>query len=116
MERISRLSSAIVLSLSLLGPLLAEESKIPAREVYVIPFSHLDLWWGGTEKKNALSRGNRVISRAVQLAKADSRFRFLIEANLFLANYVDSHRGDGDLADLKRLVSNGQIRDRAQMD
>ena len=33
-------------------------------EVYVVPFSHLDLYWGGTQEE-CLSRSNRIISRAV---------------------------------------------------
>jgi hypothetical protein len=33
-------------------------------DVYVIPFSHLDLFWAGT-REECLSRGNFIITKAV---------------------------------------------------
>ena len=107
MARAFRLPSLVASFLLTVGVLSAESS--PAiRDVYVIPFSHLDLWWGGT-KEECLSRGNRVIGKAVQMAKPDPNFRFLIEADIFLANYVDTRRGSSELTDLKELVRKGQI-------
>lgn len=76
--------------------------------VYVIPFSHLDLFWAGTEEE-CLSRGNRIIARALEIANQHPEFRFLIESNNFLANYAESHQGSRELEELKGLVMEGRI-------
>src|SRR5579871_5989596 len=78
------------------------------REVYVVPFSHLDFFWGGT-REECLARGNRIIAKAIGIAKRDSSFRFLLEDDDFVANYVESHRNSPDLDDFKRLVKEGHI-------
>ena len=80
----------------------------PGGEVYVVPFSHLDLFWAGT-REECLSRGNRIISKAVGLAQRQPEFRFLIEDEVFVANFVETHRGLPELAELKRLVKAGRI-------
>jgi len=87
-----------------------EATKQPAgsSDVYVIPFSHLDLFWAGT-REECLSRGNRIITKAIQIAKQHSEFRFLLEDEVFVANYVESLRGSTELNDLKRLVKEGRI-------
>ncbi len=77
-------------------------------EVYVIPFSHLDLFWGGT-REECLNRGNRIIARALALARNYPDFRFLIEDNVFAADFVESHRGSPEVEELKRLVKAGRI-------
>ncbi len=79
-----------------------------ASQVYVVPFSHLDLYWGGTQE-GCLSRGNRIITRAIQLAQAHPEFRFLIEDEVFVANFVESERGTPELETLKRLVKQGRV-------
>ncbi|MCX6634200.1 MAG: hypothetical protein NT090_03810, partial [Acidobacteria bacterium] len=79
-----------------------------AAEVYIVPFSHLDLFWGGT-REECLSRGNRIITKAIQLAERHPEFRFLLEDNVFVANFVDSNRGTPELDSLKRLVKEGRI-------
>ncbi len=80
----------------------------PQTEVYFTPFSHLDLFWGGT-REECLARGNGIIAQAVKLAKQFADFRFLLEDNVFVANYVDSHKGAPELEDFKRLVKAGRI-------
>ena len=87
----------------LLAPLLPA-----ARDVYVVPFSHLDFFWGGT-REECLARGNRIIAKAVRIAKEHPDFRFLLEDEDFVANYVESHAGTADLEDLKQLVREGRI-------
>jgi alpha-mannosidase len=79
-----------------------------ARAVYVVPFSHLDFFWGGT-REECLARGNRIIAKAIRLADQYPDFRFLLEDNDFVANYVESHTGTDDLALFKRLVKDGRI-------
>src|SRR5512136_125039 len=59
-------------------------------EVYFTPFSHLDFFWGGT-REECLARGNGIISQAIRLAGQSAAFRFLLEDDVFVANYVDSH-------------------------
>jgi alpha-mannosidase len=77
-------------------------------DVYVVPFSHFDLFWAGT-KQECLSRGNRIITRAVQLATQYPDFRFLVEDEVWVANYLESHSGLPEVEALKQLVRKGQI-------
>jgi len=77
-------------------------------DVYVVPFSHFDLFWAGT-KQECLSRGNRIITKAVQLATQYPEFRFLVEDEVWMANYLESHHGLPEVDALKRLVRKGQI-------
>ena len=85
------------------------QSAAPRKaDVYLVPFSHLDLFWGGTEEED-LSRGNRIIARAMQLAQEHPEFRFLLEDDDFVANYMDIHQGAPEAETLKRLVKAGQI-------
>lgn len=77
-------------------------------EIYFTPFSHLDLFWGGT-REECLARGNGIIAKAIQLAKQSPKFRFLLEDNIFVANYVDTHPGSPEVEELKRLVKEGRI-------
>ncbi len=77
-------------------------------EVYVVPFSHLDLFWAGT-REECLSRGNRIIVKAVRMAERHPQFRFLIEDNVWLAQFADTHPRSPDLELLKRLVKEGRI-------
>src|SRR5574340_163303 len=60
------------------------------QQVYVVPFSHLDLFWAGT-REECLSRGNRIIARAIQIAEQHPEFKFLIESDNFLANFAETH-------------------------
>ena len=78
------------------------------RDVYFVPFSHLDFFWGGT-REECLARGNRIIAKAVRLAGQYPQFRFLIEDEDFVANYLESHAGSAEVTDLKRLVKEGRI-------
>jgi alpha-mannosidase len=77
-------------------------------EVYVVPFSHLDLYWAGT-REECLSRGNRIIAKAVQMATRYPQFRFLLEDEVFVADFVETHTGSPELEQLKRLVKEGRI-------
>jgi len=79
-----------------------------ATEVYVVPFSHLDFFWGGT-REECLARGNRIIAKAIQIANEHPEFRFLIEDEDFVANYAETHPGSPELESLKALVKQGRI-------
>jgi alpha-mannosidase len=102
---VTRSSRFAILGLLLLLPLL-----VPAAEpdVYVVPFSHLDLYWAGT-REECLSRGNRIITKAMHMAEQHPEFRFLIEDEVWMANYMETHRGSPEVDRLKQLVKQGRI-------
>jgi alpha-mannosidase len=86
----------------------AEQPHPGGTDVYVVPFSHLDLYWACTQEE-CLSRGNFLISKAIQLAKQNPQYRYLLETEVFVSNFVDSHRGTAELRDFKQLVKQGRI-------
>jgi Glycosyl hydrolases family 38 N-terminal domain/Glycosyl hydrolases family 38 C-terminal domain/Glycosyl hydrolases family 38 C-terminal beta sandwich domain len=100
--------SLILLTLLLPAVLTAQHNSAPNREIYVVPFSHLDLYWGGTQEE-CLSRGNRIITRAIQLAGQHPEFRFLLEDNVFVANFVNAMKGSPELDAFRGLVKDGRI-------
>jgi hypothetical protein len=67
----------ILVIVQLSNGLRAQQLPSVKSKVYVIPFSHLDLYWACTQEE-CLSRGNYIISKAIQLAKDDPSFRFVI--------------------------------------
>lgn len=106
-----RLPWLIILCLAPLHLLEAQSTNGGERsqiEVYLAPFSHLDFFWGGT-REECLARGNRIIAKAINLAKEHPEFRFLLEDDDFVANYVETHPGAPELDDFKRLVREGRI-------
>jgi hypothetical protein len=52
----------------------AGQANPGASEVFIIPFSRLHLFWAGTEEE-CLSRGNRIITKAIQLSRSDRTVR-----------------------------------------
>ena len=100
----------ILVLLSAIYPtvLIAQQVSPAQHEVYIVPFSHLDLYWAGTQEE-CLSRGNRIITKAIGLAERYPDFRFLLEDDDFVADFVDGHRGTPDLEAFKRLVKQGRI-------
>jgi hypothetical protein len=77
-------------------------------EVYLIPMSHLDFFWGGT-REECLARGNEIIAAVVRLAEKSPQFRFLLEDENFVANYADTHKGTAELARFRQFVQEGRI-------
>ncbi len=77
-------------------------------DVYVIPFSHLDRFWAGTGEE-CLARGNRVIAKAMEIAMQHPNFRFFLESDNFVNNFVESHEGTQELTEFKQLVKEGRI-------
>ena len=101
-----KLLSLVLIIINLNTETIAQQPKEP--DIYFVPFSHLDFFWGGT-REECLSRGSRIISRAIQLANESPKFRFLLEDNVFVANFMDSHVGSTEAKELKRLVKEGRI-------
>ena len=95
---------------SVIFPFLVSAQQVApaAREVYIVPFSHLDLYWAGTQEE-CLSRGNRIIAKAIGLAERYPDFRFLLEDDDFVVDFVDGHRGTPELELFRRLVKEGRI-------
>ena len=87
---------------------LAGQPSAGSNDVYVVPFSHLDLFWAGS-REECLSRGSFIITKAVRIAAQHPEFRFLLEDEVFVADYVEAHRGAPELDELKRLVKAGRI-------
>jgi alpha-mannosidase len=103
--------SIFLISLMALGPItLKAQQAAPDKtpEVYVVPFSHLDLYWACTQEE-CLSRGDYIISKAIELAKRYPQYRYLLETEVFVSNFVDSHQGTKELEDFKQLVKEGRI-------
>lgn len=86
----------------------AQQQNPGQPDVYVIPFSHLDLFWACTQEE-CLSRGDFIISKAIQLANQYPRYRYLLETEIFVSHFVESHRGTKELEDFKQLVREGRI-------
>ncbi len=98
---------AAATGLPLQGGMAAATAK-EGGELYLVPLSHLDYFWGGT-REECLARGNRIIAKAIEIAKRQPEFRFLIEDNVFLAHYVDTHRQTREVEELKQLVKLGRF-------
>ncbi len=56
-----------------------------------------------------MSRGNRIITKAMRMATRYPQFRFLIEDEVWLADYVETHQDSPELDQLKQLVKEGRI-------
>jgi alpha-mannosidase len=101
--------STLILACTVSAALSQVADQTPsARQVFVIPFSHFDLFWACT-REECLSRGNFIISKAIELAKQHRDYRYLLESEVFVANFVESHHGAPELDEFKRLVAEKRI-------
>lgn len=76
------------------------------KKVYIIAFSHLDLFWAGS-REECLSRGCRIIGTALELLEKHPEYRFLVESVNFLENYLDCFPGETER--VKRLVQEKRL-------
>src|SRR5262245_48754791 len=76
------------------------------RVVFVVPFSHWDTDWHDTYA-NYVQRSDGNILAAIQMAKADRRYRYAFEQVLFVQHFWETH--PDSRADLKALVQNRQL-------
>ncbi len=76
------------------------------RPIHVIPFSHLDLFWGGT-REECLSRGGRIIHTALNLLEKYPEYRFMIESFNFIETYLDCH--PEELNRIKMMIRSGRL-------
>ena len=105
---ISILACTFLSARLLATPQRASQDAPGKKEVYLGPFSHLDLFWAGT-REECLARGNRIIAKAMAIAKQYPEFRFFIESDNFVDNFVESHKGSPEVDDLQRLVREGRF-------
>jgi alpha-mannosidase len=70
--------------------------------------SHLDFYWGGT-REECLARGNEITAQVIKLGRQYPDFKFLIEDENFVANYVETHGNSSDLASFRQFVKEGRI-------
>ncbi|RRJ97855.1 hypothetical protein Ga0100231_005190 [Opitutaceae bacterium TAV4] len=78
----------------------------PAAAVHVVPFSHLDLFWLGT-REECLSRGNEIISRALDLLEKYPDFTYLIETVNFLDHYIQCYPSETER--IRRFAASGRL-------
>lgn len=76
------------------------------RVVFVVPFSHWDTDWHDTYANYVLRSDGNILA-AIQMAKADQRYRYTLEQVLFVQHFWDTH--PEARADLKALVLNRQL-------
>ncbi|MBQ9335894.1 MAG: hypothetical protein IJS14_01185 [Lentisphaeria bacterium] len=74
--------------------------------VYLVPFSHLDLFWAGS-REECLTRGIEVIRTALRLLRKYPEYRFLVEAANFLEFFCESC--PDEVAELKRYAAEGRL-------
>ena len=74
--------------------------------VYLIPFSHLDLFWAGN-REECLTRGIEVIRTALRLLRKYPEYRFLIESANFLEFFCECC--PDDVEELKKYAAEGRI-------
>lgn len=74
--------------------------------VYVIPGSHLDLFWMGTSEE-CLKKGSEIIKEAIDLCKISSDFRFLIDSVVFVEYFLSLYPSYKET--LKKLIEKKQI-------
>ncbi len=74
--------------------------------VYIVPFSHLDLFWAGT-REECLSRGMRVIRTALDLLERYPEYRFFVESTNFLEALLNCFPEDKPR--LKSFIDEGRL-------
>ena len=74
--------------------------------VYLVPFSHLDLFWAGS-REECLTRGIEVIRTALRLLRKYPGYRFMIEAANFLEFFCESC--PDEVPELKRYAGEGRL-------
>ena len=76
------------------------------RVVFVVPFSHWDTDWHDTYANYSVRSDGNILA-AIQMARADRRYRYAFEQVLFVQHFWDTH--PEARADLKSLVQNRQL-------
>ncbi len=75
-------------------------------KAFVVPFSHMDLFWLGAQEE-CLSRGNRIIAEVMEMAGKYPEFRFLLEDLVFVDHFLRCHPEGKE--EFGKLLDKGQI-------
>lgn len=59
------------------------------KKIFIVPFSHLDLFWGGT-RGECLTRGITIIKTALDMLDKHPDYRFMIESTNFLELFLEA--------------------------
>jgi alpha-mannosidase len=95
----------ILVVIFLFNSLIKGEAKMK-EEVYIIPGSHLDLFWMGTSNE-CLHKGAEILKEAIEICKDNHDFRFLVDSVVFVEYLVNNFPQYKD--SLKKLIDSGQI-------
>jgi len=86
-SRMGRLAVFALLSSGLMPTAASAQTAAAAKQVFVVPFSHLDLWYLGPPE-NSYARAERIFSYALEQAERDPDFRFTFENAYYLREYL----------------------------
>ncbi len=76
------------------------------KQIYIIPFAHLDLFWAGT-RQQCLSRGDRIINTALALLEKYPDYRFMIESTAFLESFLNHYPGKKEI--IQKFAAEGRL-------
>ncbi len=72
----------------------------------IVPFSHLDLFWGGA-REECLTRGVFIIRTALEMLEKYPDYRFMVEAVNFMEFYLDSFPEETER--IRDLIESGRL-------
>lgn len=104
--KILRYIKVTVLAVIFVLSLLMRGNAEMKEEVYIIPGSHLDLFWMGTSNE-CLKKGSEILKEAINLCNNNSDYRFLVDSAVFIEYLVDNYPEYKEK--LKELINRGQI-------
>ena len=85
---------------------MRNQQAMTKQPVYLVPFSHLDLFWGGS-REECLSRGSQVIRAALDLLGKYPSYRFMVESTNFLSHHLDCF--PEDLPRIRTFAHEGRL-------
>jgi len=103
--KLRRYIKILILLVFLVNFLIKGEAKVK-EEVFIIPGSHLDLFWMGTSNE-CLYRGAEILKETIEICKDNPDFRFLVDSVVFVEYLVNNFPQYKD--SLKKLIDSGQI-------
>lgn len=106
MKKLQKHIKILILTVILIFNPLRKGDTTMREEVYIIPGSHLDLFWMGTSDE-CLLRGAEILKEAIEICESNSDFKFLVDSVVFVEYLVNNFPQYKDK--LKRLIENGQI-------
>jgi len=100
-----RYFKVLILMILVISPLIEGDANMK-EEVYIIPGSHLDLFWMGTSDE-CLQKGAEILKDAIDICENNSNFSFLVDSVVFVEYLIDNF--PLYKTRLKKLVDSGQV-------